>query len=736
MITDRSPGHCSDKDRMPYSLRPRRKLRRAAVRVRFALRGIARTRTGAASAELARAVRADLSDVVSYVRRRVPEAIPQFDWKKQAAHIRAGMRNLFTRMRVPHPTAIILVFTLGGAVAAIIWALHDLPFSDTLDRASEPIILLESADSEPMVRSGPFRGPEKSVTEFPAHLINAVISIEDQRFYSHWGIDLYGIVRALVRNIAAGKVLEGGSTITQQVVRIRNFERERTLKRKFREAVLAVWLETRLSKEEILRWYLNNAYLGAGATGIPAAARIFFDKEVTDLTLAESALLAGLIRSPSQLNPLQNLDGARARAAVVLDAMVANGTLDEQTAQAAKDQPATLKPTRLTSHSGTWFADWIYEEAAEIAGSFGGTMRVRTTLVPSLQALAERVVSNALENDGGGKRVTQAALVALQPDGAVVAMVGGRSYRESEFNRAVQGMRQPGSAFKVFVYYAALRSGMSPRDIIEDAPLEIDGWTPENFDGRYRGKVSLAEAFARSLNTATVRLAVKVGLDKVVAAARDLGIDAPLVETPSLALGSSEVSLLDLTGAFASIRAGVTPIEPWGIAAFGADDQSKLFTLGPAVKPQRALGPPYHLTMIGLLKLVVDRGTGRGAALDGFAAGKTGTSQKYRDAWFVGFTETLVVGVWVGNDDGQPMDKVTGGRLPALIWKDFMDQALAMTSGGEQKAISAAPPKGETAADEAQVQCNYRACARAYRSFRTSDCTFQPYGGRRRLCEK
>jgi penicillin-binding protein 1A len=527
--------------------------------------------------------------------------------------------------------------------------------------------------------------------------------------------------------------VEGGSTITQQLIKLLYLDRGRTLSRKIREVALALWLETKLSKEEILTRYLNNVYLGAGATGVPAAAQTYFGKEASDLTLAESALLAGLIVAPSHLNPRQNPDGARARTALVLNAMVANGKLDEAIAKAAKDQPAAPIPTRLSSHSGTWFADWVYEEAADIAGPFQGTMRVRTTLVPSLQALAEDVVSSTLKKHGEAREVTQAALVAMLPNGAVVAMVGGRSYQQSEFNRAVQGMRQPGSAFKLFVYYAALRNGRSPRDRIEDAPLEIDGWSPENFDGRFRGTVSMTEAFARSLNVATVRLALELGLDEVIAAARDLGIDAPLQKTPSLALGSSEVSLLDLTGAYASVRAGITPIEPWGIAGFGTEDQSQLFSLGPAVRPQRSL-EAYHPILVSLLKLAVDRGTGRAAALDGFAAGKTGTSQNYRDAWFIGFSELFVVGVWVGNDDGAPMDKVTGGRLPALIWKEFMTKAHALAAAGTGASVGEA--SGDAPGDRAGPHCNYRACARAYRSFRTSDCSYQPYRGPRRVCDK
>jgi membrane peptidoglycan carboxypeptidase len=302
-------------------------------------------------------------------------------------------------------------------------------------------------------------------------------------------------------------------------------------------------------------------------------------------------------------------------------------------------------------------------------------------------------------------------------------------------------MRQPGSAFKLFVYYAALRNGLSLNDAILDAPVEIDGWEPENFAQRYYGRVSVAEAFARSLNTAAVRLAQDVGIDEVIAAARDLGIDAPLAKTPSLALGTSEVSLLDLTGAFAAVRAGVTPVEPWGIAGFGAEDQTRLFTAGPSQKPQRSLAR-YQAQLVELLELVVDRGTGRAAALDGLAAGKTGTSQSFRDAWFIGFAEPLVVGVWVGNDDDRPMKNVTGGSLPAMIWKSFLSEALPLVEQKPLRTVAGDETTGSARASDSSEpeanagQCNYRACESAYRSFRTSDCTYQPYRGPRRLCEK
>jgi 1A family penicillin-binding protein len=693
------------------------------------------SRTVSAAAELARAVGSDASHLARSVGARLRVSSRSGNWPAKAGRAATEVRMLLATI------AVVVLLSAGLLSGIAFWAMRDLKFPDIAEMTSQQVILLETADGRELVRKGPLRLPKSALQDFPDHLVDAVISIEDRRFFRHWGVDPFGVLRALVRNVAASDVVEGGSTITQQLIKILHLDANRTFKRKVQEALLAVWLELRLSKEEILTSYLNNVYMGAGATGIPAAAKVYFGKAVGELSLGESAVLAGLIRAPSQLNPLREPDAAGERAATVLDAMVANGKLDRESADAEKPRPAQTRPTQLVSPSGTWFADWAYGKGVEIAGSFGGTVRVRTTFEPRLQEVAEKAVAAILDKHGKQKGATQAALVAMRPDGAVLAMVGGRSYRESEFNRAVQAMRQPGSAFKLFVYYAALRNGLSLNDAILDAPVEIDGWEPENFAQRYYGRVSVAEAFARSLNTAAVRLAQDVGIDEVIAAARDLGIDAPLAKTPSLALGTSEVSLLDLTGAFAAVRAGVTPVEPWGIAGFGAEDQTRLFTAGPSQKPQRSLAR-YQAQLVELLELVVDRGTGRAAALDGLAAGKTGTSQSFRDAWFIGFAEPLVVGVWVGNDDDRPMKNVTGGSLPAMIWKSFLSEALPLVEQKPLRTVAGDETTGSARASDSSEpetntgHCNYRACESAYRSFRTSDCTYQPYRGPRRLCEK
>jgi penicillin-binding protein 1A len=702
-----------------------------------------KSRTAAAGREFLRALASDTSALTQRIKAAVMNLRTRGrrDGARQPV-VRRGRR--VTRRWPARLAASIGVFIVVAVVAtagAAIWALHDLPVDKAAADAAEPSLLLEASDGQEIGRRGMIKLEDAPISAFPDHLIAAVLAIEDRRFFSHFGVDPRGILRALRRNIAAGAVVEGGSTITQQLVKMQKLDDARTISRKLREAIIAVWLERRLGKEEILTRYLNNLYMGAGAVGMPAAARLYFNKGVSDLTLPESAMLAGLIRSPSQLNPIRDLQSARARAAIVLDAMLATGALDAAAVANAKAEPAVLNVGSDSWGASTYFADWVAQESAEIAGSFAGTMRVRTTLVPSLQALAERVVEAALSNPETARGVSEAALVAMRPDGSVVAMVGGRNYESSKFNRAVQAMRQPGSAFKLFVYLAALRNGFTPADRIEDAPFEIDGWSPKNFGDRYSGQVTLADAFARSINTVAARLALEVGVDQVIAAARDLGIEAPLAENPSLALGTSEVSLLDLTGAYASVRAGRMPVEPWAIAAFGREGQANLFSASQAATPQKSL-EPYRDDLVALLRLVIERGTGRGAALNGFAAGKTGTSQEYRDAWFIGFNEPLVVGVWVGNDDGTPMDEVTGGSLPALIWKNFIAEASGMLPAAEPPAPDGPLVAATRPADglepipvaTADSICNYQACSRAYRSFRASDCTYQPYDGPRRQC--
>ena len=642
---------------------------------------------------------------------------------------------------------IVLSFSVGLAT----WLLVSVHFPSTAEVTSRRVIVLQSADGQDLQRKGRLTSTPVAVRDMPADVINAVLSIEDRHFYQHGAVELRSTLRAFKDNMDAGRVVAGGSTITQQLVKMLFVGPERTYLRKIREAAIAFWIEDHLSKDQILTSYLNNVYLGSGATGFPAAAKLYFNKSVGELELPQAAMLAGMINAPGQDDPFTDLAAARNRAAVVLDAMVANGVLSDDAAVVAKLHPATPIHLNLPAPSTGWFVDWVYNKVEAATPVTAGTIRVHTTLDLRLQQLAANIIDSTLAKYGREKHAGQAALVAMRPDGSVVAMVGGRDYDRSQYNRAVQAERQPGSAFKLFDYYAALRKGYTPQDTILDAPIDIHGWEPENYGHRHHGRVTLAEAFADSLNDATVRLSQDVGIGQVIAAARDLGLRAPLKNNPSLALGTGEVSLLDLTSAYAAVRAGKAPVNAHGIAGINMQNAHNTLPVGGG-DAQHGLGP-YQAELIDLLRGVVEHGTGRAASLSGFAAGKTGTAQDYRDAWFIGFNDSLIVGVWVGNDDHSPMKKVTGGSLPAGIWKAFMEQAgvppVAEATPSGQPAADAnvkesqddrtsAAAAAESSFDRLQNgQCNVPVCEQHYHSFRPSDCTYQPYwGGPRQFCAR
>jgi penicillin-binding protein 1A len=646
--------------------------------------------------------------------------------------------------------AVLFVLAIVVAAGSASWLMATIRFPELVEITSPRIIILTAADGHDLRHAGELRLAPIAAKDMPAELVNAVLSTEDRRFYERGAIDPLSMLRAFTQNLEAGKIVRGGSTITQQLIKTNFLGRERTYQRKIQEAVLAVWLERHLTKDQILSGYLNSVYLGSGATGFPAAAKLYFNKSVADLSLSEAAMLAGLISAPEENDPLHHLDAARRRAATVLDAMVVNGKLTADQALVAKLHPATPNPASIARASNGWFGDWVYDKALSATPPHGGTVEIKTTLDPRLQDIAAEIVKSTLAQSGVEKHASEAALVAMRPDGAVVAMVGGRNYATSSFNRAVQARRQPGSSFKLFVYYAALRQGYSPDNRILDAPVDIHGWQPSNYAHRHHGSVTLADAFAQSLNDATVRLSQQVGIDQVIAAARDLGLQARLANTPSLALGTSEVTLLDLTSAYATVRAGNAPVTPWGISAIKMHGERDYVSAGGSGGSQHSLAQ-YQGQLIKLLQGVVDHGTGRTAKLQGFSAGKTGTTQDYRDAWFIGFNDSLITGVWVGNDDHSPMKGVAGGTLPAAIWKAFMQQAGAVgaappaptTSPQDQaspKETAASPDQPPTSPpQEAQAaqQCNVSACEGFYHSFRASDCTYQPYsGGQRQYCER
>ncbi len=551
-------------------------------------------------------------------------------------------------------------------VIAVAWLVLTAPLSKSLQPPAPPSVTLLAADGTPIARRGATIGKPVDAAKLPAHVPQAFLAIEDRRFFSHGGIDPWGVSRAMFHNLAAGGLREGGSTITQQLAKNAFLDSDRTAGRKIREAMIALWLEAWLSKNEILSRYLSNVYFGDNVYGLSAAAKHYFSTTPDGLTTGQAAMLAGLVKAPSRLAPTGNLAGARARQAVVVAAMVRGGFLSKEAA--ADVSPARLRLDHVRQlPEGTYFADWVLPAARDKAGAIGTETRVTTTLDARMQRAADAAVRRA------GLKKAQVAIVAMRPDGRIVAMVGGKSYRDSPFNRATQARRQPGSAFKLFVYLAALRSGLTPDSMIEDAPVTIGTWSPHNSDGRYRGMITLRDAFARSSNVAAARLTQKLGVASVIRAARDLGISTPLPNEATIALGTANTSLLELTAAYAAIAAGGYPVRPHGIDE--AHEKSWLDALG---NRSNALGGRVHEQMLDLLAASVSSGTGRRAALSVDSYGKTGTSQDNRDALFVGFAGDLIVGVWVGNDDNSPNPGLSGGGVPARIWRDFMQNALGV----------------------------------------------------------
>lgn len=521
--------------------------------------------------------------------------------------------------------------------------------------------------------------------QIPDVLIKATLSTEDRRFFEHYGIDVLGTMRALLTNVQANEVVQGGSTLTQQLAKNVFLTPERSLRRKIQEAILAVYLERKFSKSQILEMYINRVYFGAGAYGIEAAAQRYFRKPAKDLTLAEAATLAGLVKAPSNLDPTKNPKGARDRAQLVLDAMVDTGAISAQDEKAALANP--LKVSKFAGRSsGNYPADWISNQLSDLTGPLDTDVVVETTIDAKLQNLAEQSLRQGLDKSGGKLRVSQGALVAMDPDGAVRAMVGGRSYAESQFNRAISANRQPGSTFKPFVYLAALMNGATPDTIRDDAPITLAGWSPKDFSREYRGPVSLTTALALSLNTVAVRLCAEVGPKAVVAVAHSLGINSNLEPNPSIALGTSEVTPLEITSAYATFANGGRMVIPYVVKRIKTEKGKVLFQRQ-APGNQRVIEDDKVGMMNAMMSQTLTVGTARKYGLPGWqSAGKSGTSQNYRDAWFIGYTSHMVTAVWLGNDDGTSTSKMTGGSLPAQIWNEFMR--------GAHKGVPAAPLPG------------------------------------------
>lgn len=566
------------------------------------------------------------------------------------------------RLRLAMRILAVLLFLFFAAIA---WLAVTAPLSRSLQPIAPPQVTLLSADGQPIARRGAVIDKPVTIAALPRHVPDAFLAIEDRRFYSHFGIDPRGIARAAWRNSVAGGVREGGSTITQQLAKVAFLNADRTATRKLQEVLIAFWLEAWLTKDEILQRYLSNVYFGDNVYGLRAASRHYFDRPPEQLTVAQAAMLAGLLKAPSRLAPTDNLKGAQERGKVVIAAMRRFGFISAATA--AKAKPATLRVRPVqTLPSGTYFADWVLPEARDRAGAVYGAQTIRTTLDAALQRQAERAVR------GAGVGAAQVALIAMRPDGRIVAMVGGKRYGDSPFNRATQARRQPGSTFKLFVYLAALRAGMTPDSMVDDTPLTIGDWSPRNSDGRYRGRITLREAFAASSNVAAVRLAQQVGMPAVIRAARDLGVTSPLHSQPSLALGTSGITLLELTAAYAGVAGNAYPVQPHGLPDV---ERSWLATMWDRKK--RFDEDSIHAMLLDLLWAAANEGTGQRAALKRRTYGKTGTTQDNRDAIFIGFSGDLVTAVWVGNDDNSPLRGVAGGGLPARIWRDFMVRAVS-----------------------------------------------------------
>jgi penicillin-binding protein 1A len=557
--------------------------------------------------------------------------------------------------------------------SASTWAIPDRP----------PNVKITAVDGSVIANRGTTGGEALALEEMSPYIPEAIVAIEDRRFYSHFGVDPLGLARAFVTNITTGHMVQGGSTLTQQLAKNLFLSPDRTLERKVQEVLLALWLEQKYTKDQILAMYLNRVFFGSNAYGVEAASRRYFNKSARDVNLGEAALLAGLVKAPSRLSPARDPEAANARAQVVLQAMRDQGYISGDEVKTAMSQtPAKAK--RYWSGAGHYVADMVMDQLPGLIGDVKEDVVVDTTIDKGLEKRAEQSLTDVLNKDGAKLDASQAALVSLDGTGAIRALVGGRDYADSQFNRAVKAKRQPGSSFKPFVYAAALEKGLTPFSVFNDAPIRIGDWTPENYEKKYNGEVTLATALAKSLNTVAAQLVMYDGPDQVIKLAHRLGIESELQPNASIALGTSEVSLMELTGAYAAFMNGGYKATPHVIRRVTTADGSKVLYENTYDSPPRVLSETIAANMNAMMMGVIDQGTGRSAKLAGWqAAGKTGTTQNSRDALFVGFTSNLTTGVWFGNDDGKPMKKVTGGGLPAKAWQEFMTAA--------HKGLSPAP---------------------------------------------
>jgi penicillin-binding protein 1A len=602
-------------------------------------------------------------------RERKPRATKNSSRRKSNGRARSGL------YRLVYWGAVLGLWGAIALVGVMVWAGAHLPPIQSLEIPKRPpTIQITGLDGSVLATRGEMAGANVALKDLPPYLPKAFIAIEDRRFYSHYGVDPLGILRAAIANVIHRGVSQGGSTLTQQLAKNLFLTQERTLQRKLQEAELAIWLERKHSKAEILELYLNRVYFGSGAYGVEAAAQRYFGKSAKNVTLPEAAMLAGLVKSPTRLAPNRNPEGAEKRAQTVLAAMADAKFITEAQAQASIGHPS-YNVKAAGAGTVNYVADWIGEVLDDLVGQIDQNIVVETTIDPKLQSIAEAAVIDELAAKSVKFNVSQGALVAMTPEGAVRAMVGGRNYAESQYNRAVTAKRQPGSAFKPFVYLTAIESGLTPETIRQDAPLDVKGWKPENFSREYFGAVTLTQALAMSLNTVAVRLGLEVGAKNVVRTAHRLGISSKLDANASIALGTSEVSVLEMVGAYAPFANGGLGVSPHVVTRIRTADGKVLYAR-PADQLGQVIDPRNVAAMNTMMQETLLSGTAHKAELPGWmAAGKTGTSQDFRDAWFIGYTANLVTGVWLGNDDNSPTRKATGGGLPVEVWTRFMRAA-------------------------------------------------------------
>ena len=590
-----------------------------------------------------------------------------------------GLRRL-NPFRIRAFRRVAILGTLWGMlIVALVVGYYAIGLPDPREAVAlkrKPQITILAYDGSVVARYGDMYGTTVTVDKLPKYVPEAVIATEDSRFYHHFGIDPIGLMRATWVNWRAGALVQGGSTITQQLAKNLFLTPERTMGRKIQEALLALWIEHLYSKDQILNGYLNRVYFGAGAYGIDAASQTYFGKPATELTLPEAATLAGCLKAPSHYNPTASGNASLGRSRVVLQRMEEVGYITEDQLKTLDETPPLPPRKPGNSQAGYhYFADWIVDKLGTYIDRGDDDIVVSTTLDPMLERQAEHHLEDVLESkQATAAKASQGAVVTLAHDGAIRALIGGRDYDQSQFNRATQAMRQPGSSFKPIYYLAALQNGMTPDSTVEDAPITIGDWSPENFEPEYRGAITLREALAYSINTAAVRVLQSVGINSARAMARKLGITDPLGKDYSLALGTSEVTLLEMAGVYASFADDGKVVKPYAITEIKDRDGHVLYQRHD--EPQATAAMPWHVAeLVSMLGSVIEYGTGRGAKLDRPAAGKTGTSQDYRDAWFFGFTGDYTTGVWVGNDDDSSMKRITGGSLPVQVWRGVMSDA-------------------------------------------------------------